>query len=145
VFVIEGRRGIDALRQSKDYIKGYWWGVLGRMVLLALMYIVAMVIIQIPVALIGGRALSGLVSSVLVLFFIPFSAIYYYILFKNLREIKPDLAEKQTKEGTGFIKTSAIVGIVVPILFILLLIILAGVGVFYLMGHANFHPIPLQQ
>ena len=28
--VLEKRKGIDALRQSKDYIKGYWWAVLGR-------------------------------------------------------------------------------------------------------------------
>ena len=52
IFVIEGRRGIDALRQSKDYVKGYWWAVLGRSLLLELVYLVALIVIRIPVTLV---------------------------------------------------------------------------------------------
>lgn len=142
VFVTEKRRGVDALRQSKDYIKGYWWAVLGRALLLSLIYIVAIVIVQIPAVILGGRILSGIVSAVMELFFIPFSAIYSYMIFSDLRERKPELAGIETKEGTGFIKASAIVGIIAPILFVILAIVLAGMGAMYMMRHPNVRYVP---
>lgn len=140
-FVIERRRGIDALRQSKNYVKGYWWAVLGKILLLAVIYIAAIIILQM-LALAGGKVLSGLASAVLVLFFVPFAMTYTYLIFQNLRALKPGLAEAQMKEGTGFIKASAIVGIVVPVLFVILGIVFAAAGAFYMMGHANLHYIP---
>jgi hypothetical protein len=144
VFVTEQRRGIDALRQSKDYVKGYWWAVLGRTLLLALIYIVMIVVIQLPLALVGGRILSSLASAVLVLFFIPFAMIYNYLIFENLRERKPELLEAHTKEGTGFITASAIVGIVAPVLLVVLAVTVASAGAFYMMRHANvrYGPCP---
>jgi hypothetical protein len=137
VFVIEHRRGVDALRQSKDYIKGYWWAVLGRVLLLGLMFLAATFIIEIPIMIIAGNAARVLVTMLLTLFFIPFSVIYHYVIFENLRELKPELAEVQTKKGTGFIKTSAIVGIVVPVLAVCALIIAIGFGLFYNMRHID--------
>jgi hypothetical protein len=142
VFVIEHRRGVDALRQSKDYIKGYWWAVLGRVLLLGLMFLVATIIIEIPIMIIAGNAGRVLVTMLLTLFFVPFSVIYHYVIFENLRELKPALAEAQTKKGTGFIKTSAIVGIVIPVLAVCALIVAMGFGMFYNIRHVNPHGPP---
>jgi hypothetical protein len=143
VFVIEHRRGVDALRQSKDYIKGYWWAVLGRVLLLGLIFLAATIIIEIPVTIIAGNAARVLVTMALTLFFVPFSVIYHYIIFENLRALKPELAEAQTKKGTGFIKTSAIVGIVIPILAVCALVIALGFGVFHAMRYMNrYAPSP---
>ena len=128
--VVEHRRGIDALRQSKEYIKGYWWAVLGRTFLLGLIFIGAMIVIELPIALFAGHTAGSIVSIALTLFFVPFSAIYHYVIFENLRELKPELAgAAQTKEGTGFIKASAIVGIVAPVLIVIALVVLVGVGI----------------
>ncbi|MGD1003701.1 MAG: hypothetical protein ABR884_03980 [Minisyncoccia bacterium] len=142
VFVIEHRRGVDALRQSKDYIKGYWWAVLGRVLLLGLIFLAATIIIEIPVTIIVGNAARVLVTMVLTLFFVPFSVIYHYVIFENLRALKPELADAQTKRGTGFIKTSAIVGIVIPVLAVCALIIALGFGVFYSMRHIDRYASP---
>jgi hypothetical protein len=142
VFVIEHRRGVDALRQSKDYIKGYWWAVLGRVLLLGLIFLVVTIIIEIPVMIIAGTAGRVLVTMLLTLFFIPFSVIYHYVIFENLRALKPELAEAQTKKGTAFIKTSAIVGIVVPVLVVCALIIALGFGVFYNIRHMDRYASP---
>lgn len=135
IFVTEGRRGIDALRQSKDYVKGYWWAVLGRALLLELVYLAAMIVVRIPVSLVGGAVAGAVASLVVVPFYIPFAMIYSYVIFENLRERKPELAEVHTKEGAGFIKTSAIVGIIAPILFVMLAVALAGAGALYMMRH----------
>jgi hypothetical protein len=143
VFVIEHRRGIDALRQSKDYIKGYWWAVAGRVILLGILFMVVTLVVEVPIAFLAGKLVARLASVVLALFFFPFSAIYHYVIFGNLRELKPELAGAQTKEGTGFIKASAIVGIVAPVLIVLALVVLIGAGAFYMIGRADFHPVPV--
>jgi hypothetical protein len=143
VFVIEHRRGVDALRQSKDYVKGYWWAILGRVLLLGLMFFAATIVVEIPIMIIAGNVAHVLVTMLLILFFIPFSIIYHYIIFENLRALKPELADAQTKKGTGFIKTSAIIGVVVPVLAIGLLIIALGFGIFHNIKYRDrFAPSP---
>ena len=142
VFVIEHRRGVDALRQSKDYIKGYWWAVLGRVLLLGLLFLAATIIIEVPVMIIAGNVARILVTMALTLFFVPFSVIYHYVIFENLRALKPELADAQTKKGTGFIKTSVIVGTVVVALAVCALLIALGPGRFHNFRHADRYPPP---
>ena len=143
VFVIEHRHGIDALRQSKDYVKGYWWAVAGRVILLGLVFLAAVIIIEIPVTIIVGNAARVFITMVMTLFFVPFSAIYHYVIFENLRELKPDLAEAQTKKGAGFIKASTIVGVVASILLVLALVFLVWMGVVHDFGRADrYGPLP---
>jgi hypothetical protein len=142
VFVIEQRRGIDALRQSKDYVKGYWWAVAGRVLLLGLLFLVAIIIIEIPVTLMLGKTAGSITSMVMDLFFIPFSAIYNYNIFNNLRELKPELADAQKKEGTGFIKASAVVGIVVPVIIMIAVIALVGAGIFSMIRDGGRYTSP---
>ena len=146
VFVIEGRRGIDALRQSKDYIKGYWWAVLGRSLLLGIIVLVAVFVIELPFgvlfAIFLGKASAGIIGFVLTLFYAPFSAVYAYKIFENLRELKPELAGAQTKEGTGFIKASAIVGIVAPILLMVLAIVISLFGLFSMIHFTHHSVVP---
>jgi hypothetical protein len=137
VFVIEHRRGMDALRQSKEYIKGYWWAFLGRVLLLGIIYCVLALVIQLPVGILLGKFAGSIVSMLLALFIAPFFAIYNYTIYKNLRELKPELADGHTKKGTGFIKASAIVGIVVPILLFLTFIFVAGFGIFQTLRYAH--------
>jgi hypothetical protein len=142
VFVIEGRKGIDALRQSKNYVKGYWWPVLGRVILLGIILVVISAIVQLPFSLLFGKTVSSIVSIGLILFFVPFSSIYSYLIFQNLRELKPHLVGEQTKKGTGFIKVSAIVGLVVPIILVAGVIILAAVGTFHMFERAGSYTPP---
>jgi hypothetical protein len=156
-FVIEGRRGIDAMRQSKDYVKGYWWAVFGRSILIGLLFMAVVIVIELPLgallAVFVGKAGAGIIGFVLTLFYVPFSTVYVYNIFENLRTLKPELAQVKTKEGTGFLKASAIVGLVVPILLVLAAIVLVGAGAFYMLSHASRYvppsgyaaPAPLQQ
>lgn len=131
-FVVERRRGIDALRQSKDYIKGYWWAVAGRVILLGLLFLAASIIIEIPALIIAGTAGRVFVTLVLTLFFVPYSMIYHYLIFQNLRERKPELADAPMpageQKGTGFIKAAAIVGLVVLVLLLCMIVVLVGSG-----------------
>lgn len=112
ILVIEKRRGIDALRQSKDYIKGYWWAFFGRAILLSVIFWIIFLFVHIPFVIIGGVYGQVLAQLILSIFIIPFSMIYNYLIYKNLRELKPELIDKKATSGTQFIKTAAVVGVI---------------------------------
>ncbi|HUC02116.1 MAG TPA: hypothetical protein VMA75_04435 [Candidatus Paceibacterota bacterium] len=128
VFVIERRRGLDALRQSKDYVKGYWWPVWGRMLLVGVPFVIVEAVLEAIFAAAGGRVLASIVGMVLTLFILPYTSIYNYLIFQNLRELKPEMATAEKKEGGGFIMASAIVGIAVPVLVVFALVAFGAIG-----------------
>lgn len=128
--VLEKRKGIDALRQSKDYIKGYWWAILGRTVLVVIIFAVLNIIINMPFALIGVPALGAVASMIVTILIVPFAVILYYKIYENLRTLKPDVAETPASHG-GFIKVAAIVGLIVAII----VGIAAVIGIVYLVQH----------
>ena len=46
--VVNGRRGFDALSCSYEVVKGRWWTVFGRLVVLGLLAFVTIVVVMIP-------------------------------------------------------------------------------------------------
>jgi len=123
VFVLEQRRGIDALRQSKDYVRGYWWAVMGRILLLGIFVMMATILVQWLTVPLLGKAAGNIASIILTLFTTPFTAIYGYNIYQNLKALKPELAGEHAAAGGGFVKASAIVGVVAFALIILAIIL----------------------
>lgn len=70
IVVLEGERGMKALMKSRQYVRGCWWGVFGRMLLIILLYGTAS-------ALPGGG-----------LFFAPFMYIMFYLIYSDLKAEK---------------------------------------------------------
>ncbi len=58
--VLENRRGLDALMQSRAYAKGYWWAIFGRYLLFGLCFGAAILAIYLPALLIFGKIIGGL-------------------------------------------------------------------------------------
>ncbi len=129
IFVIERRRGIDALRQSKDYIRGYWWAVVGRVLLMGIFVMMAAAIVQWLTLPTMGRTAGNIASMILTLFTTPFTAIFGYNIYNNLKALKPELAEAQAAPGGGFVKACVVVGVVALVLIVLAVIFFAWHGV----------------
>jgi|SRR3989344_1343186 len=75
VFVVEGKRGTQALVASRNLVKGHWWPVFFRLLLIGLL---PLVISWIPFA-------GGIIN---LFFTMPFSLIYFYLIYENLKAIK---------------------------------------------------------
>ena len=72
-------KGIKALSQSRELVKGYWWPVFGRVLLITLIIIgVDMVLGLIP--FIGNLVIQLLVY--------PFMFVFYFILYEDLKQLK---------------------------------------------------------
>ena len=79
-------KGTKALSQSKALIKGYWWPVFGRLMLIILITMgISMVLGLIP--FIGNLFIQLLLT--------PFVLVFYFVLYEDL---------KRVKESSGFSK-----------------------------------------
>lgn len=137
ILVVEGKRGLGAMSQSREYVRGYWWPVFGRYLLLIVSTVAILLVLYLPALLIFGKVVGMTIYLILILLITPFSLAYLYALYLNLIALKPDLAASQSRSGRGFIITSAIVGLVSPFL-----ISIAMASVFGIIFLSIFKAIP---
>jgi hypothetical protein len=131
VLVIEGKHGFAALTESREYVKGYWWAIFGRIILLIIVFLVAYVIVSIPFGLVGGMIGRALASTIVTLFIVPFSVAYYYTIYRNLVALKPHVQNEHASGKKTFIIIAQVVGAVFVIL------VLMGAGFTALFGQRN--------
>jgi len=83
-------RGMAALRASQELVTGYWWAVLGRLLLLGLILMLIQGVITGVFGLFGDiwSAAAGVIFNIIAA---PFSIVYSYGLFRSLRAVKPQL------------------------------------------------------
>lgn len=79
VVICEDKRGLKALSRSKELIKGYWWPAAKR--------IFAILIITIPLSMVA-QFFPYLGQLAFTILFAPFSVIYSYLIYQNLKKIK---------------------------------------------------------
>ncbi len=92
VFFFEGKKGMDALRRSKDLVKGYFWPVLGRIAFISVLLWLFMFFISIPLEIFeeGGLTFSlwNLLVSIISFLIGPIAMIYMINMYKDLVKIK---------------------------------------------------------
>src|SRR3989344_5853909 len=74
-FVFEGTTGVKALSASKELVKGYWWPVFSRLLVLL---IIAMAISSISKV---GFFINSLLA-------MPFGIVYMYVIYEDLKNKK---------------------------------------------------------
>lgn len=144
--VVEDRHGMHALVASRKYVKGYWWAVVGRTLLLALIFIAMMALIYAPILTLLGRVAGAVVYLVLLVCYAPFSTCYTYGMYENLRRLKMEAVAAEgtgatgtgaagtpvevTKEKDTFLKICIVIGVIVALAIIIFVAIGARSGAF---------------
>jgi len=92
VFIFEGKRDIEALRRSKSLVKNYFWPVLLRIALVAVVFIILFSILEIPLSLVSEESVFytiwNIVLQLIAVIVSPLSIIYLSKIYKNLVKIK---------------------------------------------------------
>ena len=157
ICVFESRRGLHALTQSREYMRGIWWAFVGRSFLLSLVVGLPMLIIRgiftvaftfILGSAASGAVVGGVVYTVLMVFTMPFEIAYSYTIYENVTRLKPEVVSGGAAPARKFFIASAIVGIVAPIAIAGLLIFLAAKGFFHApapSGGDMQNPSPIMQ
>lgn len=91
ILVLEGKRGTEAMKASREYVRGKWFAVFGRiLVLMVVLMLVSGVVAGILSAFIGGANASEgaeAVTNILNIFLVPFSIAYMYLLYQDLKKV----------------------------------------------------------
>lgn len=96
VFVTEGERGMKALLKSKEYVKGYFGPVVGRMLVWWLLMVGVMMVFMLLRTYLGS--VGSLIQSLASLFVSLLSLPLLFVIFKNLRLVKGEV-KPETKSG----------------------------------------------
>ncbi|MFA5053468.1 MAG: hypothetical protein WC565_05390 [Parcubacteria group bacterium] len=105
VFMDEGKKGFSALKRSIDYVRGYFWPVVGRHLLLGLITIGALIVSSIVIKEPFNSLLNAFVIA-------PIGLCFSWRLYKDLKEKRPEVASSSPKKK-GWIKAIAIIGIII--------------------------------
>jgi hypothetical protein len=79
ILIKENKKGTQALSSSRKLVEGYWWSVFGR--------IVVSIIIGFLISFVCG-IVPFIGSFLAVVLLYPFTIIYSYLIYKNIKEIK---------------------------------------------------------
>ncbi len=79
VVICEDKRGFKALSRSRELVKGHWWSVAKR--------VFAIMIITFSFSM-GAQFIPYLGQFAFMILFTPFSIIYNYLIYQNLKEMK---------------------------------------------------------
>ncbi len=134
VLVVEDKHGMQALLESKEYIKGYWWAVVGRVILLGILFGFLLALLYVPSVVLFGLLTGTVVYFVLFLCFTTFGTCYAFTIYENLRRLKAGTAgaagaaNPAAKSGRKFLLVCITVGAVAVLALVILAIYFARGG-----------------
>ncbi len=134
ILVAEDLRGMNILLKSREYVRGHWWGVVGRMLALGIFIfcgLIPVLIIRNVFTGIIDSKLLGTFNSLLNLILAPLTPlflIYSYEIYRNLRELKGNVVFEPSISTRRWWTVFGILGILIAPLSLLATIILIGIN-----------------
>ncbi len=98
IIVIEDKKYMGAMLASREYVRGRWWGILGRLLFMTLLYLIVSLLLNVVLSIIPFLLI--LASPIAMLFLTPFMMTYVFVLYKNLKALHGGSAPAP-KKGTG--------------------------------------------
>jgi hypothetical protein len=85
VLILERSSIKDSLKRSREYVRGRWWGVFGRLIIMSIVAFVFGAIFGIVASMIPNPALSELVVTLFSLIIMPILIGYIYLMYKDVK------------------------------------------------------------
>ncbi len=117
VMVSEDLTGLNAILKSREYVKGKWWGVFGRLLFLLLILGVIYIFPSLVFEHLNLAWVGSVITSVINLLIGPFVAIYAYLIYEDLKQEKnlaSDFSVSKRKK-IGFVLVGLLGGLIVPL------------------------------
>ncbi|MBI2591135.1 MAG: hypothetical protein HYW34_00425 [Candidatus Brennerbacteria bacterium] len=123
LLIDQGLTGMNAILRSKEYVKGYWWAIVGRNLILLMFAILVSVSAYLVISSIINDAVGELARSIVYLILAPFMIVFMFFLYRNFVNLKPELAGAPVSGKKGFFIFSAILGVLAMLLILLITLI----------------------
>ncbi|HUW21366.1 MAG TPA: hypothetical protein VMW41_01730 [Candidatus Bathyarchaeia archaeon] len=125
IAVLEDQKGINALLKSRQYIKGRWWAVFGRLIFVNLVYMLIFFAVKLLLSGILSpfklASLANLLSSVLSFLSRLFLVVFNFVLYRHLKGIKGEFVfspSKKSKIGLVLISLLSLLSILAPLILV---------------------------
>lgn len=89
VVLLEDIRGADALKKSKSYVTGRWWGVFGRMLFLVLIAILLSAAFSIVANMVSGgnEKMISIIALLANFIIVPLAVSYMYFMYLDVKRL----------------------------------------------------------
>lgn len=126
IVVLEGRKNLDAVLASREYVRGIWWPVFGRGLLIMLVYFVIYIVFSIVAGILDEitQGLGTIVSVAASLLLTPLLVGLLYTLYKQVKSLKGKITIPATGRGK-YIALAVFGGIIIPLTIIASVTLLA--------------------
>ena len=139
IVIVEDLKGMDAILKSREYIRDYWWQVLWRFLIVSIAMFVISSVIFIPSMLIGFISLPiageeaveiifSLANNFVSIIIAPFTMIYLFLVYNNLKKIKGDFEFKPSKKSKRLLIVIGLLGFLIIPLFLFSSIVLVSLN-----------------
>ena len=91
IVVDKGVKYNEAIRMSKKYIEGMWSQVFFSYLKLVAVSILVFIAAEMIGQLVGGDKGADVLSAILNLFYGPYAVIYAFLLYENIKSLKPEI------------------------------------------------------
>lgn len=123
IMINEGFKGTSALMKSRAYVKGYFWGVIWRIIFIYLLFFVLVLFINTLVAILGLTVIMTPIS-LIISFLSPVISVYMFYLYSYLKRLNGDIViDTSLKSRAMFIFTNVFSFLAIPIILVLILFI----------------------
>lgn len=85
VLVLENTGIIDSMKRSREYVRGRWWAVFGRLMFMTLVAILWSILVGIVSTMLPGVILSGIMEIVLMVLIAPVVFAYIYLMYQDVK------------------------------------------------------------
>ena len=119
ILVNENYKGLNVLIRSREYVRGHWFPIFGRLVLFGLVLFAVQIVESIIVNK-GSRAVLNFITNLIIT---PYFTVYLYTLYKDIKKAKGELAIKLSTKTKALYLLSGIFGIILVIAAIMGLIL----------------------
>ncbi len=127
IFVSDGVSGFQALRKSRECVRGYWWAILGRIFALWIIIGVPLWGLSLLFAALRFPAIGGFIVGALALLSVPLAICYHHVLYRALRSIKGS-SLVIPKKKTGLLVTAIAGWSLLPVVIMILVAILTNLS-----------------
>ncbi|MCK4805982.1 MAG: hypothetical protein KAS91_02255, partial [Candidatus Pacebacteria bacterium] len=87
ILIVEGEKGMNALKRSWNLVKGNWWKVFGRLILLNIVFSIISTILGL---------VNNLLGTIFQFLCMPLSIIFLYLIYLELKKSKEIQIQTQT-------------------------------------------------
>lgn len=101
VLMAEGETGMKALIKSREYVRNYFWPVVGRYLAIAILMVLIYAILgTIVVAIVDNSVWSAALVNLVMLFVIPAAVVYQVLLYEDLKAVRGVVAINEQVKTT---------------------------------------------